>query len=385
MHEDREAVQLHAPAGATRLVVAVSGRALAVSARRGGHPVIVLDYFADRDTAANAQRAVSVVSPRGLRFDRRALLAVARELAPGADLVYGSGFEGRPALLRDLAAGRRLLGNAPDVIRVVKDPDRLGTLLGRLGIPHPETRRTPPPSRAGWLLKRAGGAGGTHVRPAAGHVPGRGDYFQRHLPGRSYSALFLADGRRSLVLGFNRQWTRTLSPAMPFLFGGAVGGVRLPPRLARTVTGAIGELVRSTGLVGINGIDFLVNGRDWSLLEVNPRPTATMELYDPDYPGGLFALHLAACDGRLPTRARAPRACRALAVVHAPEPGAAGDLAFPAWSRDIPREETCFGAGDPVCTVHATAADPGTAVARVERRRRRIEQLIVWSGSGVTV
>ena len=39
---------------APMLVAGVTGRALAASAVRGGHPVVVLDYFADRDTCALA-------------------------------------------------------------------------------------------------------------------------------------------------------------------------------------------------------------------------------------------------------------------------------------------------------------------------------------------
>ncbi len=59
------------------LVVAVTGRALAASAARGGHRVAVLDCFADRDTRELAAGCRSVVSPRALRLDSRALLRAA--------------------------------------------------------------------------------------------------------------------------------------------------------------------------------------------------------------------------------------------------------------------------------------------------------------------
>ena len=154
MHEDRNAVELHATGRAPLLVAAGGGRALAASARRGGLPVVVLDYFADRDCAESAVACRSVAAARALRFDRRALLAAAEELSPSGQcggLVYGSGFEARPTLLRDLAGRRRIYGNTPDVVRAVKDPFHLSGLLLRLGIPHPETRVTPPANPAGWL------------------------------------------------------------------------------------------------------------------------------------------------------------------------------------------------------------------------------------------
>jgi uncharacterized protein len=388
MHEDRKTVELHATGQPPFLIAAVSGRALASSARRGGFPVVVLDYFADRDCAGSAAACRSVVATGALRFDRRALVAAAKELSPSGQcggLVYGSGFEARPALLRDLAAGRRLFGNRPDVVRAVKDPVRLTGLLDRLGIPHPDTRVTRPAAPGGWLIKRIGGAGGTHVRPAERGPAPDGSYFQRLEPGETCSVLFLADGRRTRILGWNRQWTTAAIPGAPYLFGGAVGGITLPAALTREISAAVQHLVEAVGLMGINGLDFLVRGRRWSALEVNPRPTATMELYDPDYPRGLFAWHLAACDGRLPERIPAPRACRAISIVQAPGGWTAGSFDFPAWCRDLPWPSTTFAPGDPLCTVHASAADPEAAVRLVERRRTRLEAMIEQSRCGVAV
>src|ERR1051325_6976292 len=135
------------------LIAAVTGRALAASAARSGLPVVVLDCFADRDTRALARRCRSVVARQGLRFDARALLAAAAELAPSgrcAGLVCGSGFEGRTGLLGRLARGRRLYGGEPSVVAAVKDARRFLPLLDRLGISYPETRFTapePPPAR----------------------------------------------------------------------------------------------------------------------------------------------------------------------------------------------------------------------------------------------
>ena len=98
-------------------------------------------------------------------FDPEALLVAAERLAPadhGFGLVYGSGVEHSSALLERLAWGRTLLGNAPEVLRVVKDPALFFSLLTRLGIPHPETRLERPVRPEGWLVKRVGGSGGGH-------------------------------------------------------------------------------------------------------------------------------------------------------------------------------------------------------------------------------
>jgi predicted ATP-grasp superfamily ATP-dependent carboligase len=359
------------------LIVAVSGRALAASALRGGRRAAVLDCFADRDTRSLASACRSVVSSRGIRFDENALLRAARALAPPpAALVYGSGFEGRAGLLARLARGRQLYGNAPEVVERVRDPARFFPLLDRLGIASPEVRLDRPGRADGWLVKRPGGAGGAHVRHAAASRRPADAYYQRFEPGRTLSVLFLADGERALILGANRQWTAAARLDRPFLYGGAVGGVSLPRAVDRDIHRRLDALVAATGLVGLNGLDFILQGNRWLALELNPRPTATMELYDPDYPRGLFGWHLRACRGRLPAGPAAPRARRAHAVVFAAAPGRAAGLKFPGWCRDVPMPGVRFGRGDPLCTIHAVARTGVDALALLRRRHARIERML---------
>jgi uncharacterized protein len=364
------------------LVVAVTGRALAESAARAGHPVVVLDLFADRDTRAAASRTRSVRAPRRLRFDGRVLLAAAGALAaPGrgcSGLVYGAGFEDRGDLLARLAAGRHLYGNDPSVVASVRDPERFFPLLDRLNIHHPEVRLRPPRSPSGWLVKQVGGAGGAQVRFAGGPRPRAGSYFQRLEQGRTLSALFLADRRRAWLIGINEQWAAAARPGRPFLYGGAVGGVALPAGTALDLRNKLDALVAATGLVGLNGVDFLLQGEEWLVLEVNPRPTATLDLYDEDYPRGLFDWHLRACKGELPLRPARARAVRAHAVVYATAPGCVGaEFVFPSWCHDIPPPGARFVAGDPVCTVHAAGGDVAGTVALLRRRRASVERAVI--------
>jgi uncharacterized protein len=357
------------------LIVAVSGRALAQSAARGGYRPVVLDLFGDRDTREAASRCRRVNVAGALRFDPSVLLRAARALAPTAGLVYGSGFEGRPALLEQLSRGRTVYGNAPDTVALVRDPARFFPLLRRLGIRHPTVRLTRPSRSGGWLIKAQGSAGGTRVQPAGSRPASSTDYFQRFVAGDSGSVTFLADGTRARVLGFNRQWTAPRHDR-PYLYGGAVGGLKPGARLRREIEDALDSLVLRTGLVGLNGLDFILQDERWLVLELNPRPTATFELYDADYPGGLLQWHLRACGGELPPRAASPRALRAHAVVHAPGIALARDTRFPSWCRDLPATNTRFAPGDPVCTVHASAPSVTQALGLVRRRTRALERAL---------
>jgi predicted ATP-grasp superfamily ATP-dependent carboligase len=360
------------------LIVAITGRALAESAARDGYQCAVLDCFGDADTAAASSACRSIVSAHGLRFDRPRLLREAWEVAPlpGIGLVYGAGFEGRIDLLQALALERTLYGNPPETVARIRDPRQFFALLDQWEMPHPEVTFTRPPKTAGWLIKQPGSAGGMQVQPAARH-PGRQDsYWQRLEPGDPMSVLFLADGRRAAVIGFNRQHTEPLA-GHPFAYGGAVSRVTLPPSVETTLRARLDALVGATGLRGLNGLDFLLHDDRWSVLELNPRPTATMELYDADYTPGLFHWHLQGSLGLLPEGpvpsgpARASRIARAERAWTVPS-----SFAFPAWCHDRPQPGTRFSPGDPVCTVVSEATTPAAAESRATQYRQQLGELI---------
>lgn len=360
------------------LIVAISGRALAASAIRAGHAVVVLDCFADADTARLSRECRSVASRHGIRFDRPRLLRASWEVAPlpGAGLVYGSGFEGRVDLLEAVALERTRYGNTPATVAAVRDPQQFFTRLDQLGLPHPQVCFERPAPSAGWLRKEAGSAGGTGVQPAGAGAARKHSYYQQQADGVPMSVLFLADGQRARIVGFNAQW-HAPQPERPFLYGGAVSRVPIPETVEREVRSAVDALVGALGLRGLNGVDFLLDGDRWNLLELNPRPTATMELYDADYATGLFDWHLRASGGELPpTEAAGPS--RAAAVVHATQPWTVPpDHRFPAWCSDLPYPGTRVGRGDPICTVHGDGASPEEARSLVQVRTAEMQGCIM--------
>ena len=351
------------------LIVAVSGRALAQSAGRAGYRPVVLDLFADRDTRAASSACRPINVPGTLRIDATRLLDAARRLAPGADLVYGSGFEGRPALLDRLSRGRALYGNSPATVASVRDPDRFFPIA-------PPARNLAP-------------GGATHAtRPAAGLAaqtsaarPVAPAYFPLAARRRPEPTTTSASNRAthcpplfSRTDGARWCWASTgsgrpLGPDGLTSYGGAVGGLTLRPRLRREIEDALDALVAETGLVGLNGLDFILRREEWLVLELNPRPTATFELYDLDYPGGLLQWHLRACGGELPLRAAVPRAVRAHAVVHADAPTNEDDDAVsPLVSRPADPRDPLRRRRPDLYAVHATGPDVPRTMALLRRR-----------------
>ena len=314
-----------------------------------------------------------------LGFEAEALIAAAEDLAPtdGSKVwgfVYGSGLESRPQLLEILAQGRRLWGNRPEVLRAIKDPAYFFGMLDRLGLPHPEIRSEAPAETAGWLAKGVGGAGGGHISALSqARVATAGQYYQRRVPGRPVSCLFLADGRQGLLLGWSEQWPSP-DPAHPFRFGGAVQPASPPASVSAPIAAALAPLVEETGLVGLNSIDLMVDDDgEFHLLEVNPRPGASLDIFDGAGPQALFAYHVAACEGRLPPGWRKPAQASAMSVVYAESLiQVPGDISYPAWLADRPAPGARIEPGAPVCTVMARAADAPSARRVVLARNRRV-------------
>jgi predicted ATP-grasp superfamily ATP-dependent carboligase len=353
------------------IIAALSGRALARSARRGGYPVIVLDLYNDLDTRNDAMRSDAIAGDSD-GFEPDALLQRARECMP-ADIVPGSGFEAAPALLErlaQLAPERQVHGNTAPVVARVKDPRVFFRLLDKLGIPHPEVRLVPPETDEGWLIKRIGGHGGLHIRPLAcpaspAMQADERHYFQRIAAGRPASVLFLADGTRARIVGFNEQSPRPVGNA-PYAYGGAINRLDLSPHLEHEIAIALDALVAATRLVGLNGMDFMVDGEDFQVLEINPRPPATLDLHDADYACGLFHLHIEACRGRLWSSLPDITSVRGHAVVYAGVPSGVPAW-LPAWCSDLPEPGSRFAAGMPICTVHASSHS-------VDEVRRMLEE-----------
>ena len=359
------------------LIAAASGRALAAGARRAGYVPLVADGFGDQDTLAQAGGHVRVDFMRPINGDR--LIAALQALSDGRDcagIVCGSGFEDRADLLGTIGRRWPLLGNRPETIARVKDPLEFAATCRAAKIPHPETSLVPAADLGGWLIKRIGGAGGWHVAPADKSQARDADtYFQRRVKGQPVSVLLLCDGGRALALGFTAQWTAP-TQRHPFRYGGAVRPAPLSYDIEQALVAALNRFVAITPLVGLNSADFVVDCDAFQLLEVNPRPGATFDLFEPES-ASLFALHIDACKGMLPASAPSYRAAMAVAIVYAERDIAATPaLAWPEWTTDRPTPGSRIDADQPVCSVFARCETAHEARQLVEERSAMVHALL---------
>lgn len=363
----------------TVLIAALSGRGLAAAARRAGLLPLVADAFGDLDTAELAGKHAHLESALRSGFRARTLLpaldALAREApSPPIGLVLGSGFEDCPKLVATLARHHTLFGSGADAIARSKDPAQFFPLLDSLGIAHPETRLERPADAQGWLSKRRGGSGGSHILPCERAKTTRDRYFQRLVRGEPVSLLGVAGAESLHVAGFTRQWTTGIGPR-PYRYAGAVGPARLDPEIEARMTASAAALSRALPLTGLVSFDFLLADGGLLLLEVNPRPGATLDVLD-DAAGSLLRAHIAASHNE-PIALPEHSEFRAAAILYADDgPLTVGAVPWPQWSADRPRPGTRIRRGRPVATVLATGASARDAGQNCHRRLEELAQML---------
>ncbi|AGU50236.1 hypothetical protein VAPA_1c31470 [Variovorax paradoxus B4] len=372
-------------------VAAISARAMAEAAASDGFKVIALDLFGDVDTRRAASRWLPIGAPGSLHIESESVLAALHTLAregeggePVLGWIAGSGFEGEPELLEEGAAVLPLIGTAPAAVRRLRDPAAFFGFLAAHVIPFPQVMLQPPEDPAGWLMKDAHGCGGWHVRHAPWSMdepPSSHHYFQREMPGLPMSATFIANGRDVHVLGFNEQTVRRFG-TRPFVFCGAVGPVPVAEDMARRVTAIARTLTAEFELRGLCSLDFMRDGDAIGVLEVNPRPPASMSLYRmPAGSPGVMQAHLRAClDGELPPPVPShAQEVEGIEIVFAQQPlqlDAAAAQRLAAWPgiRDLPEAGQRFDIDDPLCTLTASGSNAQQVRARLNEGRERLLQ-----------
>lgn len=417
--------------GAGRLLVlGASARALAVSAarsietkRRFPAGILAIDYFGDTDLCVEARRSahgrgeasdrsmteVAVVSVRRDLGLPRTTTSLGRAALVGewSSLAYTGGLENRPGLLRLLerrqaADGpRTVLGNDAKTLAAVRDPRRLFPFLQAQGIPHAAVRfdnaiATGPAlaGAASWLIKTMRSAGGAGVRESIVGAPlPRGCFFQERLRGPIGSAAFLADGKEAVLLGISEQlsgWEAL--GASGFRYAGNIAGpwsAFLSPGALEQVGRTVRRITERFGLRGLNGFDYVLCGGVPSLIEVNPRWTASMELIEERTGRNLFDLHLRTSEGdriaedrpwpepEWDARASSGRLL-AKGVLYArdactaPDPAALEELG----ARDRPARGERIAPGQPICTLLVEGGDPGACRVRLKEMAATVRSLL---------
>ncbi|MEX0615941.1 MAG: ATP-grasp domain-containing protein, partial [Methylophaga sp.] len=274
-----------------------SGRFLAHMAHRAGYPVRVADQFADIDTLAIAEQHLLLAS-----FDQLSdhqFLQTITELAnkQPAILIIGTGLERFFNCLALLPANIQSANNGLSALQTCLTPSRWFALLSDLAIRYPLSQFSYPANPHDFLQKQSRQWGGSHIQRPAPPEPS-GVYYQQKIHGRSASVLFIAAGNQIRLISFNQQYCRA-PEQNDYQLLAVTNSLEISDSQRLWLLQICEKLSQALGLRGYQSLDVIIDdqARIW-LLELNPRPSASLQCLPADWP--LLDWHLQACQGQLP-------------------------------------------------------------------------------------
>jgi predicted ATP-grasp superfamily ATP-dependent carboligase len=219
--------------------------------------------------------------------------------------------------------------------------------------------------------------------PAVGKkTSAAGDYFQEFIPGTPVSAAYVAAAGSATLIGLTEQFLAGDDVNAQFHYAGSIGPLPISPLLTESLARIGSLLADAFSLLGLFGIDGVLADDLFLPVEINPRYTASMELYDHALGTSLVALHVAACgELRLPVlQSPVNAAWYAKKIVYAPSEIHVPELFEHLLSgkpeaaiiADVPCAGTTIAAGHPVLTILATGPERGTTLEDLRKRESEI-------------
>jgi predicted ATP-grasp superfamily ATP-dependent carboligase len=375
-------------------VIGFNARPLACSAKRAGAHVYVSDYWGDDDLAACCNEWISVLNPKpGFRqrqhLEQPMYLSLTEnliDLTDGIEIDYlfvGSGFDDHKDGLEKLHRSIGITGNSPDVFEASRNSLKLQIQTKKHGLLYPENRFVSKPE--GVLdacesigfpciirpVSSGGGGGISLVRSpediakasdrATRETSEPGFNVQQYVRGIDGSSSVLSTGTESFTLSIQGQLIGMPSAGRncDFVFSGNYFPLGVDREAKSLIENASVGLCNDLGLVGSNGVDFVLDeeGNVW-LMEINPRFQGTLEMLEVSGSVSLAELHTSACSGHLPAKEIHFQPAVKM-IVYSRKTGAVSDLSRFDNTVDRTPPGVHVKRGDPICTTIETGKHLG--------------------------
>lgn len=339
------------------LVVGYNSRVMACPAHKAGYKVYSLSHYDDLDLLRCVEKNFTFSGD--LPTDIRPWL----DLVKVDHVVLGSGFEDL-----DLPASL-VLGNDPKIAKNVVNKVWLADKLIKLGMPHPriyKNKKDLPFPCVAKPIKGGGGIKNYLVKDESMLPEGNEYFFQEYVTGKPLSVSVLSTGKEAMPISLNeilvgKKW---LGQDKEFGYCGNVTPYNT--RFKEQMYDIARELIPALGLVGHNGIDFIVNKDGPRVLEVNPRFTGAVDSAQLAIGENLFKAHVDAINGKL--REYRIRRYGVKAILFARRHTVvSGDLLKPMIA-DVPPIGSVFNNGEAICTVMGAGNTRGKAVDDLKQR-----------------
>ncbi len=362
------------------LLIGQSVRHIARSAALAGHEVVAAECYCDLDLFDYAREAIELSLAAGggrLQLSAEEISSLVDRIRPEA-VVLGPGLEGI-----DLPAGPLVANNPPRLAAQVSDKLWLARWLDRQGFPAIPTsllgESSVEPPFVVKPRRGAGGVGGRIVSDREGLLPAGSEMIvQPYIQGISASVSLISDGERAVAIAANEQLVgEGWLGADGFLYCGNITPLASSLGDARKMMDIAEEIVGRLGLVGSNGIDFMLTEEGPVVVEVNPRFQGSLEAVELATGMNVFEDHLAAFSGRLP-RPAPPRRTAGRALAYA-----SGDLTIDRDLRldveglaDVPRPGSRIARGGALASILAVAGGRRLALELLKMRKGQLDKAL---------
>lgn len=349
------------------LIVGYSVRHIACSAARAGHEVYAADSFCDLDLEACSSGITMLPQPLDARQAESLIQTYVEKFSPDS-LILGPGLE------EARVKGVRVLNNPPEKAATVSDKLWLAKWLEKRGFPFIPTSESTENVGFPAVIKPRKGAGGIGCRLVQRLEDLKieenikleeGMIIQDRLSGTPASASVMGTGRDSRAIAVNEQLIgATWAGADEFRYSGNITPLELSPltyckaKLQPEMARMAEEIVSELGLVGSNGVDFLLTEKGPVVVEINPRFQGSLDSVELSTGLNVFQAHLDSFEGILPETPLF-RQVAGRAILFARESVKIGEdltswIKKKDWITDIPRPGSDITGGDPIASVLAT-------------------------------
>jgi predicted ATP-grasp superfamily ATP-dependent carboligase len=293
-------------------------RQIACSAKRAGFYVVSASHwdYSDLincgDVTLVARLYNATISVKGLyiRTESPGVIDVARKglkaLVNG--LTYDHAILAPGAEMLDIP---RTAGNSPSLARFVNDKERLKDKLQSLGYPVPERFDLEDNLSFPVILKPKQGIAGKgvvivrdklHLQESIEqyHENGFDDFLlEEYVRGVDASASVLSTGKQALTVAISEQLLglKGLGPITRFGWCGSVTPLRT--KFAKEIEEIANSVTTDLGLVGTNGIDFVIGANGPVVVEINPRFQASLNTIESALGLNMVDAHIRSCKGEL--------------------------------------------------------------------------------------
>lgn len=324
------------------LIAGISVRHIACSAFRAGCSVIAADCYCDQDLERCASEAILLQEANAAQL----LQEYIDMFSPDA-VILGPGLE------EARVTRARVLNNSPEKIAEVSDKLWLANWLESKGFPHIKTRSTAEDIAFPAIVKPRKGAGGVGCEL----IREKNDLFleddivvQEFVNGLPASVSTIGNGLAGKAIAVNEQligasWTG----ARGFRYSGNITPLEAP---SQGIAEMAEEITSELGLMGTNGVDFLLTENGPVVVEVNPRFQGSIDTVELSTGFSVFSAHMESFNGRLPERPISRKAA-GRAIIYAAEDLLINKDMSQEWITDIPRIGSKIKKDDPVASILA--------------------------------